>query len=152
MTFLLDTGVILRLADETDLLHQNVGDAVNALIIRGRDLFITTQNIAEFWNVATRPKENNGKALPPEAVARLFDETIAPACGILTESRKTPDEFKRLLVQYNVTGKQVHDARLVAVMLSWKIEHILTLNPRNFRRFEAEGISVIEPAAISSTS
>lgn len=47
---------------------------------------------------------------------------------------------------YNVIGKQVHDARLAAMMLTWGVENILTLNERNFRRFEPESIYVVAPA------
>jgi hypothetical protein len=56
--------------------------------------------------------------------------------------------LKRLLAAYNVVGKQVHDARLVAMMLTWQVDKILTLNDRNFRRFEPEGISVVTPTSL----
>ena len=44
---------------------------------------------------------------------------------------------------YDVGGKQVHDARLVAVMLVHDVTHFLTLNSSDFRRFPE--ITVIEP-------
>lgn len=119
------------------------------LLIRGREeLYITTQNVAEFWNVATRPVANNGLALAPEAAGKLFDDAISAICTILPERDDVPAQLRRLLSQHQVVGKQVHDARLVALMLSWQVENILTLNARNFRRFESEGIAVVEPAAI----
>jgi predicted nucleic acid-binding protein len=148
MSMLLDTGVLLRLANESDAKHPPIRTAVRELIGRGENLVITTQNLAEFWNVATRPIENNGLGLSPVTVAKLFDDAVATICDVLPEREAVPSELRRLLDQYEVIGKQVHDARLVAVMLSWQVESILTLNPRNFRRFEAEGISVVEPAAI----
>jgi predicted nucleic acid-binding protein len=149
MSMLLDTGILLRLADGSDAKHLAIRAAVRSLVSRGDSLFITSQNLAEYWNVATRPTDNNGLGLPPAIVARLFDDEVAMICTMLTERESTPSELRRLLDQYDVVGKQVHDARLVAVMLSWQVESILTLNPRNFRRFEAEGISVVEPAAIA---
>jgi hypothetical protein len=56
--------------------------------------------------------------------------------------------FRRLLTKYSVVGKQVHDARLVAMMLIWQIDNVLTLNERNFRRFEPDGIAIITPASL----
>jgi hypothetical protein len=44
--------------------------AVDTLITRQEDLLITTQNIAELWNVATRPIANNGLALSAAEVAK----------------------------------------------------------------------------------
>jgi predicted nucleic acid-binding protein len=148
MAYLLDTGVLLRLVDEQDADHALIKRIVGLLGNQGAELHIGTQNIAEFWNVATRPKANNGLQLSPATVLTLFQSAIETICSALPEREDTPNILKRLLVKHEVVGKQVHDARLVAVMLSWQVESILTLNPRNFRRFEAEGISVIEPAAI----
>lgn len=41
----------------------------------------------------------------------------------------------------DVRGRQVYDARLVAVMLAHGITHILTFNGNHFRRFT--GITVV---------
>lgn len=151
MPYLLDSGIILRLVDESDPRHALVEAAVGALGSQRETILITVQNIAEFWNVATRPAANNGLALSPAKVAQLYQEAIEPICAVLTESDALQGEFKRLLVSYGVVGKQVHDARLVAMMLTWQVDKILTLNERNFRRFEPEGIVAVAPASIASS-
>ena len=148
MRFLLDSGILLRLVDEHDLQHDLVETAVGTLGNRGDELYITTQNIAEFWNVATRPVANNGLGLPPATVAKSFDVTIEPSCAVLAELGTLQVEFRRLLTKYSVVGKQVHDARLVAMMLIWQIDTILTLNERNFLRYVPEGIAVVSPASL----
>ena len=73
---------------------------------------------------------------------------IEPICAILIERLTLYGELKRIIVQYGVGGKQVHDARLIAMMLAWNIDKILTLNERDFRRFHSEGISAITPEAL----
>jgi predicted nucleic acid-binding protein len=151
MSYLLDTGILLRMVDANDPQHAMAEQAVDTLIGRHEDLVITVQNIAEFWNVATRPVANNGLALPPAKVAQLYQETIEPICAVLTETDALQSEFRRLLISYQVIGKQVHDARLVAMMLTWQVDRILTLNERNFRRFELEGIVVVTPASFASS-
>jgi hypothetical protein len=118
MRFLIDTGILLRLID------------------------------TELWNVATRPQANNGLNLPPATVSQLFQQAIEPFCTIVTEPMSLPAEFRRLLLQYSVVGKQVHDARLVAMMLAVQVENILTLNEQDFRRYEPEGITVFTPATV----
>jgi hypothetical protein len=107
------------------------------------------QNIAEFWNVATRPVANNGLGLSPAEVAKAYEDTIEPVCAVLIEQDSLPNVFNRLLIQYAIVGKQVHDARLVAMMLVWQVENVLTLNDRDFQRFSPEGITIVTPASIA---
>jgi predicted nucleic acid-binding protein len=151
MSFLLDTGILLRLVDQRDVQHSQVRAAVRTLIQRHDDLFICTQNIAEFCNVATRPTENNGFGISPSVAVELLEREIEPIVGVLLETDQLPTHFKRLIATYQVSGKQVHDTRLVAMMLAWNVENILTLNERNFKRYEPEGIAVGTPAELAAT-
>jgi predicted nucleic acid-binding protein len=146
MAYLLDTGILLRLVDDRDALHPVVQEVVETLVARQEELFTATQNIGEFWNVATRPTLNNGLGLPSSEVHRLIESSIEPVCGIMLDVTATYSELKRLLGKYNVVGKQVHDARLVALMLTQQVNTILSLNARDFRRYEPEGISVVAPS------
>lgn len=148
MRYLIDTGILLRLIDEKDEQHQLVQSAFETLGHQRHDVYITTQNIAELWNVATRPIANNGLSLSPAVTYQLFEQAIEPFIRIASEHNTLPAEFKRLLLTYGVIGKQVHDARLVAMMLTWRIESLLTLNDRDFRRYEPEGITIFTPQSI----
>jgi predicted nucleic acid-binding protein len=148
MPYLLDSGILLRLLDDRDPKRPIVQAATEELGRKGAELFITTQNIAELWNVATRPTANNGLALPQSKVAEFIVRTIDPICAVVTEIDSSISAFRRLLTKYSVVGKQVHDARLVAMMLAWQIENILTLNDRDFRRFEPEGIRIVTPESL----
>jgi hypothetical protein len=58
--YLLDTNVLLRMSDRTSPVNLLAGRAT-ATLLRQRDrVFITSQNIIEFWVVATRPAQVNG--------------------------------------------------------------------------------------------
>jgi predicted nucleic acid-binding protein len=151
MSYLIDTGVLLRVADRQDQQHAAVFGAIQTLIARKDQLLITSQNLAEFCSVATRPAANNGLGLTPDDALQLFAQEVEPICTALAEPAPVYDELKRLVSKYAVTGKQVHDARLVAMMLVWKVENILTLNERNFRRFEPEGIAIVAPSSLISS-
>jgi len=104
------------------------------------------QNIIEFWAVATRPAISNGLGLTIAETKieiakfkRLFtfydDET-----GIFTE-------WENLVTNYPTSGKNVHDARLVAAMITHKITHLLTFNTKDFKRYS--GITVVDPQSFS---
>jgi predicted nucleic acid-binding protein len=148
MTYLLDTGILLRLTNKDDPQHEAVSLAIQRLGDRRRSLVTTSQNISELWNVATRPSELNGLGFSVESVATSLSLTIEPLCTVTREHSQHYKELKRLLRSYQVLGKQVHDARLVASMLTWKISTILTLNARHFKRFEQEGILIATPETV----
>ena len=54
MGVLVDTNVLLRSAQPTHLCSQAT-HAVSKLLRQKESVFFCSQNIAEFWNVATRP-------------------------------------------------------------------------------------------------
>jgi predicted nucleic acid-binding protein len=151
MAYLLDTGILLRLVDKQDRRHAIVNTAVGLLGNSGDDLVITTQNIAEFCNVATRPVANNGLGLAPSVALDLLDKEIEPICSVLAEPAHLFAELKRLISTYSVSGKQVHDARLAAMILVWQVENLLTLNEQDFCRYEPEGIKIFTPASVLAT-
>ena len=152
MTYLLDTGILLRLVDKQDRRHPDVNAAIGLLGNRGEGLVIATQNVAEFCNVATRPVENNGLGLAPNNALDLLEREIESICSIIAEPDAVYGELKRLVAKYGVVGKQVHDVRLVAMMLTWQIENVLTLNDRDFHRFEPEGIVIATPGSLAASS
>ncbi|RIK79777.1 MAG: PIN domain nuclease [Planctomycetota bacterium] len=150
MAYLLDTGVLLRLVNMDDPAHSIVETAVQLLIDRGEKLTTSVQNIAEFYNVATRPAASNGFGLAPTEELLAVRTAISPICWILHLNRRMFGALQRLLETYSVQGKQGHDARLTATMLTWRVSHILTLNERHFVRFVPEGIVPTTPYAIAS--
>lgn len=60
MSFLLDTGILLRLPNRNDPEHHNIRRAMRAIKQSGDEMFTLTQNIAEFWSVCTRPASARG--------------------------------------------------------------------------------------------
>ena len=58
------------------------------------------------------------------------------------------DRWERVVIEHRVLGRQAHDARLVALMLSHGVSHILTLNTADFARYPE--ITAVTPAEILS--
>jgi len=46
----------------------------------------------------------------------------------------------------------VHDARLAATMIAREIESIVTLNERDFRRYEPEGVRSVTLESLAANS
>jgi predicted nucleic acid-binding protein len=63
MAYLIDTSVLVRLANTADALHAVAKRAILELHQRGEMLHLTAQVLVEFRNVATRPAKLNGLGL-----------------------------------------------------------------------------------------
>ena len=68
MNYLSDTNILLRLVQSQSPHHTKAQNAVDELLKRGDELFITLQNVSEFWNVGTRPVDKNGFGFSPAGV------------------------------------------------------------------------------------
>ncbi len=55
MQILVDTGILLRAFDRTSSHQRPILRTFQTIWNRGDEMVATHQNIAEFWNVATRP-------------------------------------------------------------------------------------------------
>jgi predicted nucleic acid-binding protein len=134
MVHLVDTNVLLRTVDQTHSMHRVAVSALKTLIGAGATVCFTPQNIIEFWNVCTRPLDRNGLGLSPHEA----DATAARLEALLTLLPDNPSiypEWRRLVATHNVSGVQVHDARLVAVMNVYDVDSIITFNGRDFSRY-----------------
>lgn len=133
---LLDTNILLRIARRQDPQHPIVDSALSRLLQEGTILCYTHQNIAELWNAMTRPIARNGLGL---TVLEADREVPAIEAGMtfLPDSEMVYREWRKIVVQQNISGVQVHDARLAAAMYVHHVGHILTLNVADFTRFES---------------
>jgi predicted nucleic acid-binding protein len=143
--YLVDTNVAARRVLASDPLHPMIKDAVDALLMRGDVLFVTAQCLIEFQALATRPAAANGLGLP-SAEANALAHSILAVFPLLEETPAIYQNWRTLMDLYDVVGRQVFDARLVAVMQTHCISHLLTTNGNHFRRFSE--ITVVEPASV----
>jgi predicted nucleic acid-binding protein len=140
---LVDSNVLLRLSKHDDPRYPAIRACV--LILRERDapLCYTSQTLAEFWNVSTRPVANNGFGLSISETDGHAHQ-IERAFTFLADSEAVHREWRRLVVVHQVKGAKVHDARLVAAMRVHGITHLLTFNRPDFLRYA--DITVVNPA------
>jgi predicted nucleic acid-binding protein len=142
---LIDTNILVRISQPSER-YPHHHRALERLNESGCQLFTSFQNVAEYWNVSTRPVGMNGGGLEIHEV----DEQVRGFMRrfeIVTEDRGTYVRWLQLLVTHNVSGRQVHDARLVAHMLVRNIPSLLTSNIKDFTRYPE--IQLLDPEQMS---
>lgn len=149
MAVLVDTSVLGRLANRADAAHAVAQGAVAELHRRGEVLHVTAQNLIEYRNFATRPAAANGLGLTPTsaaAIAAVFEATFP----LLEETPAIYPAWRALVDALGVVGKQVHDARLIAVCHVHGVGRLLTFNVAHFARLAvaAPGVVIIDPATV----
>ena len=97
--------------------------------------------------MATRPTDRNGLGLTPAEADRLLRliERLFPR---LPDAPALYTEWRRLVVTFAVSGVQVHDARLVAVMKVNGVSRVLTFHVQDFVRCVSDGIVAVHPTAV----
>jgi predicted nucleic acid-binding protein len=139
MRYLVDTNILLRLADTEDSRHTLVTQAIEVLLKRGDEILIAPQCFYELWSVVTRPKNVNGLEWTLNRT-RLEVDRLCDSFAVLPETPSVFAIWLELVTTYKVSGKQVHDARLAATAKAHEIKNLLTLNVDDFKRFDLEAI------------
>jgi predicted nucleic acid-binding protein len=144
--YLLDTNILLRLSNPDDAQNPLVTAAVATLLNQGDECYLIAQVLVEFWVVATRPTDaTNGLGWSTVKTRGTIDQLLKQFPLKEDNSRVFP-AWLGLVTTNQIQGKRAHDARIVAVMLSTDIRHILTLNPKDFSGISE--ITVVHPQTI----
>jgi predicted nucleic acid-binding protein len=146
VSILLDTNVLLRRVRPSHPSHAFAVDSVARLLAAGEAVHFTLQNVAEFWNVATRPAEHNGLGFPAP-VALVEVEKVEAAFDLLPDTPSIYAVWRDLVLRHGVIGAKVHDARLVAAKQVHGVHRLLTFNAGDFAPYEIE---VVQPTAVLS--
>src|SRR6266571_4591258 len=124
---LLDSNILLRISKSDDPQHAAISYALHALVGHGVRLCYTLQTLGEFWNASTRPLDKNGFGLSIAKTDAIAGE-IERDFEFLPDSQMVDDRWRRLLVEHEVKGVKVHDARLAASMYVHGVLQLVTIN------------------------
>lgn len=131
---ILDTNLLLAATDEARREHEPAVAALNAWPASGMVLYTNGQIVREYLSVATRPLEGNGLGLArPAALANV--RALRERLCLLTEDVRVAERLLELLAAVECSGKQVHDANIVATMLVHGVDTLVTINVEDFARF-----------------
>jgi len=142
--YLIDTNVLLRASTPKSAQHASAVQAITRLLSRGEELLLAPQVLVEFWSVATRPVEVNGYGWPAKEAEVKVAELLRQF-PMLPETPAVFPEWLRLVSRHGVLGKQVHDARLAAMMNTHGVPHLLTFNVGDFQPY---GIIALSPEQV----
>jgi len=131
---LVDTSVLVRLRDRDSPHLATCERALRLLVDSNGEACLCAQVLIEFWSAATRPVEANGLGRSTEE-AYLDCHRFQQTMSLLPEPPDIAERWLRIVRQYAVQGKEVHDARLVAFAVAHRLADILTLNPDDFHRY-----------------
>lgn len=147
MSYLVDTNILLRSIDTEHEMYPMATNAVERIFSKGEQIYITSQNLIEFWNVYTRPKEKNGFGCTTEE-ARMEIDRLKEIFILLPDTKEAYIQWEHLVTTYKVKGVNVHDAKLVASMLANDLQKIITFNTDDFQRYKE--ITTVHPNEVLS--
>jgi predicted nucleic acid-binding protein len=144
VTFL-DTNILLAATDASRPGHA----AARRIVSRGRAAGTpgawSGQVIREYLAVATRPLEANGLGMSTEAAlhnVRAFSSRLM----FCDETEASSHRLLGLVAIHELRGTSVHDANIVATMVSHGIDRLVTLNPDDFSIYPE--VAVLGPADV----
>jgi predicted nucleic acid-binding protein len=146
---LLDTSVLLRLANINDVQHHITMSCISRLEGLDHELIVCAQTLIEFRSVATRPVSVNGLGMSSEACGEHIDE-FASNFDFVQDSPQLFLYWKSTVSMLRILGKQVHDARIAAYCYANRLDAILTYNLAAFQRFKVvqPPLIILDPATV----
>ncbi len=131
----LDTNILLGACDESRRSHSACLSIINSAFRKGFHPLLSNQVLREYLVVATRPHQDNGLGLEPDTALANLDE-LRRVCGVLDDISPIQRRLERLVRKHDIRGKRIHDANIVATMLSHGIHWLVSDNPPDFQGIE----------------
>jgi predicted nucleic acid-binding protein len=149
MASLIESSILARLANAQDAQFRIASNMIRRMHRQGKIGYITPQSLIEFRCVATRPVAVNGLGMTSEQAERRvrgFERRFT----LLPENDAIYPAWKKLVKASGVIGKQVHDARLVAVCQVYGMTQVVTFNSQHFARLASfvPNLNVVDPRSI----
>ena len=145
MLYLVDTSVLIRAVHARDPSCASARHAMAALAEAEHRLCVLPQNLAEFWFVCTRPVSSNGLGYSYARTNRYVGR-FEPYLDMFFETPAVVAQWRTLLEEMRMVGRQIFDARLAAAATVHGFERILTFDVDHFRRYS--GIEIVHPADV----
>jgi len=131
-----DTNVLLRSIQADIPLH------IEALALTARarqdgyELWVSRQVIREYIVQVTRPGVLTIPFDAEQVAAKV--QFIRSAFQIADDTEAVTDKLVELIREYPTAGKQIHDANIIATMLVYGIDTLITQKVRDMQRFSSK--------------
>ncbi len=128
-----DTNILIYANVATAPLHEQALNAIKAAHQTKRPLWISRQVLREFIVARTRPQTFAQPSTPEVVIERVC--YLEERFQVADDTAAVTGQFVKLMEDFKIGGKQVHDANIVATMLAYGIPCLLTHNVKDFDRF-----------------
>jgi predicted nucleic acid-binding protein len=151
-SYMVDSNALICYLKSSDPQHTAAANAIEGLTERGYILHITARSIIEFWAVTSRPGVVNdfgwdvGRSEASVPLLLASFDFLSGTVAVFTE-------WHRLMTSKSLIGRQVHDARLMAVMKAHGLSDILILTAGDFQCYttappHGEGSAVVDRTSV----
>ena len=130
---MVDTNVLVYITVESNPWYQKARQCLNKLFTEGYELCITSQIIREYLVSLTRGSIFEQRFTLDETLREL--NALLSVFTLLEETKETFSYLYDLIQKYQIQGKTIHDANIVAVMITYGIKRLVTYNTDDFKRF-----------------
>ncbi len=130
---MVDTNILIYANSANVQFNKEARKTLLKLLQNNYVLCISRQIIREFLVYATRYNFENEKVDSKIILNRIFENL--EQYHIVNENDKVTYNLKHLIDDYNLSGKKIHDANIVATMQAYNITKLLTHNIKDFERF-----------------
>jgi predicted nucleic acid-binding protein len=130
----IDSNVLVYASRDASQFYQAATDALIRLEDENRELVVSQQVLREFLVAVTRSQHGVPPRPRREAIAEV--QRLMEIYPLLEDGSSVTDRLLMLMERIQISGKQVHDANIVATMLAHNVIRLLTFNGADFRRFE----------------
>ncbi|MHB8337840.1 MAG: type II toxin-antitoxin system VapC family toxin [Ignavibacteriaceae bacterium] len=136
-----DTNILVYLSSQESPFHLRVLEKVKELFDK-YEIWISRQVLREYAVVMTNSSLLQ-KPLSSDEVEKDM-EKWGSIFRVADEIEETTKYLRELIVLFDVKGKNIHDANIIATMKTYNIERLFTLNLKDFKRFNEIKLIQIE--------
>ena len=129
-----DTNVLLTATDTSGPRHGEATALLNKSAESGIHFVVSGQVLREYLVVATRPMDVNGFGLRTRDALDNVREFLR-CVHLCDENEATARTLRDFALRYDLQGKRLHDANIVATMVTHGIRTLVTQNADDFACF-----------------
>lgn len=129
----IDTCILVYANLALSPFHQLAVERLKSYDEKGCNLWISRQTLREYLSAMTKQNVLTAAIPLPSLIADV--RYFANRFLVGEDGPPVTKNLLNLISQFPTGGKQVHDANIVATMMDYGVEHLLTHNVKDFTRF-----------------
>ncbi|HEX5414091.1 MAG TPA: PIN domain-containing protein [Chloroflexota bacterium] len=129
----IDTNVLVYATVESAPFHAVARFTLDGLHQTSSQLWVSRQVLREYLAVLSRPQAFTNPLTPAQLVGAV--RRFIQQFQVADDGPHVTEELLKLINQYAVGGRQIHDANIVATMRAYRVSTLLTHNEDDFSRF-----------------